>query len=71
MHSRLVARVFVFIFSSSGFEHAHLWTNSLHIDVAHVTHAKIDARYIAGNCSYISVKLRSDMIHINSRITGM
>ena len=41
------------IFTSSGFEHAHFETNSPHIDVAHVTHAEIDARYIAGNCSCI------------------
>ena len=58
VHSRFGARVFVFIFTSSGFEHAHLGTNSPHIDVAYVAHAKIGARYIAANGSCISLKLR-------------
>ena len=44
------AHVFVFVFTSSGFEHAHLGTNSPHIDVTHVAQAKIDTRYIAANC---------------------
>ena len=61
MHSPFGARVSVFIFTLSSFEHARLETNFPHIDVAHVTHAKIDARYIAGNCSCILLKLRSDM----------
>ena len=55
MHSRFGARVFVFIFTSRGFEHAHSGTNSPHIDVAHVTHAKIDD--ISANCSCILLKL--------------
>ena len=71
VHSRFGAHGFVFIFTSSGFEHAHLGTNSPHIDVAYVAHAKIDERYIAANCTCILLKLRSDMSHINSRITGM
>ena len=71
VHSRFGARVFVFIFTSSGFEHAHLGLNSPHIDVSHATHTKIDARYIAGNCSCILLRLRPDMSHINPKITGM
>ena len=66
MHSRFSAHVFVFVFTSSGLEHAHLEVNYAHIDVAYVSHAKIDARYIAANCSCVLLKLRSDMSHINS-----
>ena len=46
-------------------------TNSPHIDVAHVAPAMIDAKYIAVNCSCILLKFRSDMSHINSKITVM
>ena len=40
VHSRFGAHVFVFIFTSSGFEPAHSGTNSPHIDVAYVAQAK-------------------------------
>ena len=46
-------------------------TNSPHIDVAHVALAKVDANYIAVNCSCILPKFRSNMSHIRSRITDM
>ena len=46
-------------------------TNSPHIDVAHVALAKVDANYIAVNCSCILPKFRSNMSHISSRITDM
>ena len=71
MQSRFGARVFVFIFTSSCYEHANLGTNSPHIDVAYVAHTKIDAIYVPENCSCILLKFRSDMSHINSRIKGM
>ena len=71
MHSRSDASVFVFIFTYSGLEYAHLGTNSPNIDVAYVAHAKIDAIYVAAKCSSILLNFRSDMSHINSRITGM
>ena len=45
------------------------WTNSPHIDVAHVALAKVDANYIAVNCSCILPKFRSNISHISSRIT--
>ena len=47
-------------------EHAHLGTNSPHIDVAYVAPANIDEKYIAAKCSWILLKFRSDMSHINS-----
>ena len=65
VHSRSNVHIFVFIFTNSGLEHAHLGTNSPHIDVAYVAHAKIDTQYIAANCSCILLKFRSDMSHIN------
>ena len=71
VHSWSDARVFVFIFTSKGFQQAQLGTNSPNINVAYVAHAKIDAKYIAANCSCILLKFRSNMSHINSRITGM
>ena len=43
-------------------------TNSPYIDVAP---AKIDANYIAVNCSCILPKFRSNMSHTSSRITYM
>ena len=53
----------MFIFTSSGFEHAHLGTNSSHIDVTYVAHAKIDARNIV---RYVTYKLKNhrDVIYI-------
>ena len=42
-------------------------TNSPHIDVAHVALAMVDTNYIAGNCSCILPKFRSNMSHISSR----
>ena len=41
-------------------------TNSSHIDVAHVALAKVDANYIAVNCSCILPKFRSNMSHIKN-----
>ena len=46
-------------------------TNSPHIDVAHVALAKVNANYIAVNCSCILPKFRSNMSHISSRITDV
>ena len=63
-----IGNIVIFIFTLSGLGHAHLGTNSPHIDVAHIALAKIDAKYIAVNCSCILLKFKSDMSHINSRI---
>ena len=46
-------------------------TNSPHIDVAHVALAKVDANYVAVNCSCILPKFRLNMSHISPRITDM
>ena len=43
-------------------------TNSPHIDVAL---AKVDAKYIAVNCSCFLPKFKSNMSHISSRITDI
>ena len=40
-------------------------------DMWHVAPVEIDAKYIAVNSSCILFKFRSDMLHINSRITKM
>ena len=54
--------------TSSGSEHAHFRTNFPHntIDVAHVAPAKIDAKYIAVNCSCILLNSGS-ICHISTQ----